>query len=98
MDLSVLFRSRAKPQQKIENLKEQVEEGWAVRDMFTPAKEGFVAFQLGGKTLCNLIEFDYKALPPQVAVAIRMAYLEGLEDATKAHEKEEEERAYVVST
>lgn len=43
-------------------------------------QKDMVGFFASDKKLCNLIEFDYNSIPPQVFVALEQAYLLGIEE------------------
>lgn len=56
-------------------------------------KKDKVAFHVGGKLACYLIDFDFDSLPPQVFVAIETAYRMGHEDGMT--QKSDEIRALI---
>lgn len=43
-------------------------------------QKDMVGFFASNKKLCNLIEFDYNSIPPQVFVALEQAYMLGVEE------------------
>lgn len=45
---------------------------------FDRTKKGLVGFHIDNNCICNLIDFDFENLPPQVFVAIEAAYREGV--------------------
>lgn len=50
-------------------------------------QKDMVGFFASNKKLCNLIEFDYNSIPPQVFVALEQAYMLGIEEGRAASEQ-----------